>query len=99
MSITIAAYKVEIVEDGCRECGKGAQWAVIGPDDVAGATTYDEQSAAQDEADLCNQGFAAGIAYADNLFESGAAVRTASKAFAQVMHEERMNRISRGEKP
>ena len=58
------AYRVEQDKtgEGCKECGYGNLWDVIGPDGVAYSISWTEQSDAQDFADAMNQAYEEGQA-------------------------------------
>jgi hypothetical protein len=55
-----APYKVEIDIDGCRECGCGKSWAIVGPGDVQRSTTYGDIDEAGYIADEMNEAFSLG---------------------------------------
>jgi hypothetical protein len=54
------AYRVEIDVSGCPKCGHGAYWDVIGPDDVALATSYADKEDAIEIAEILNMAYEAG---------------------------------------
>lgn len=50
-------YRVELDDPGCKECAAGRMWVVVGPDGIAGSTSYSDQGAAEEIAELQNEAF------------------------------------------
>lgn len=53
-------FFVEPEKDGCRRCGSGKSWNVIGPDDVALSTTFDDEDDAVHHAEILTEAYSAG---------------------------------------
>lgn len=51
------AYFIEVDQNGCRTCGAGRSWVVIGPNGIGGSTTYLDSDDAQEIADMMNDAF------------------------------------------
>ena len=54
------AYVVIIDQDGCKECGHGRTFQVVGPDDVALGTTWEDLEFAQQIAEQLNDAYKLG---------------------------------------
>ena len=54
-------YHIEVERDGCRFCGAGKTYWVVGSDDVADGTTYENEEDALDLADMLNDAFENGL--------------------------------------
>lgn len=46
-AVAVQAYRVELEAEGCRECGHMRLWRVVGPDDVATSTLYEDKDEAE----------------------------------------------------
>jgi hypothetical protein len=55
-------YFVEVDVTGCRCCGAGKTWTVIGPDGVAASRSWECVSDAEDFAEALNDAFYKGVA-------------------------------------
>lgn len=55
----VRAYTVEIdsTAPGCTQCGAGRMWWIVGPDGVAGSTSYGDEGVAADLAEQLNEAF------------------------------------------
>ena len=58
----MSAYKVERYNQGCKECGDGATWVIVGPDGVASATSYGDKDQADEICELQNEAYEKGLA-------------------------------------
>ena len=57
----MSAYWVEMEKaDHCEACGRGGQWYVIGPDDVALSVSFDRKEDAEELAGHMSAAFDAG---------------------------------------
>lgn len=63
-------YFTEVDNNGCSHCGSGRTWNVIGPDGVALSTSYEDEDAAIDLADMLNEAFARGASSRDKEIAS-----------------------------
>lgn len=54
------AYSAEVDTPGCEACGLGARWNVVGPDDVATSTIYEDQELAEEVAEDLSAAYRAG---------------------------------------
>ena len=54
------AYVVIIDQDGCKECGHGRTFQVVGPDEVALGTTWEDLESAQEMAYELNAAYMLG---------------------------------------
>lgn len=55
------AYRVEADEPPCGSCGRGGEFAVVGPDGTALPTTFEDEDDALDLADDLNVAYRAGV--------------------------------------
>lgn len=46
------AYRIEAEKPGCEHCGAGSQWCIVGPDEIALSTSWEDKSFAED---LCEE--------------------------------------------
>lgn len=53
-------YRVEISDRGCGECQTGMTWWVVGPDEIASSTSYDEEEDANSLAAALNAAYELG---------------------------------------
>jgi hypothetical protein len=56
----MAAYVVEVENEGCVHCGHGKQWIVVDPDGIGGGTTYGDEEDAIEIAEMLTDAFEAG---------------------------------------
>jgi hypothetical protein len=54
------AYFVEPEKEGCRRCGQGKTWNVIGPDDLALSTTFEDKDDAEHHASILSEAWRLG---------------------------------------
>jgi hypothetical protein len=55
-----APFFVEVEDPGCRNCGTGKTWAVVGPDGCTTGMSYGDEDDAQEQADDLNNAFVQG---------------------------------------
>jgi hypothetical protein len=60
MPLEHAKYFVEPEKEGCRRCGEGKTWNVIGPDDLALSTTFEDKDDAEHHASILNEAWRLG---------------------------------------
>lgn len=63
--LKMLAYRIEVSEAGCRHCGAGREWVIVGMDGCATSITWCDIIPAIDDLDLRNDVFEIG-------FEAGA---------------------------
>lgn len=54
-------YYVDIDEKGCTHCGRGENYVVLGPDDVAFGTTFEDRDDAEELAGMLTDAYTAGL--------------------------------------
>jgi len=50
-------YFVEVDSNGCRHCGVGRTWTVIGPNGVGASRSWEDEEDAENFADSLNEAF------------------------------------------
>lgn len=50
-------YHIELDRDGCKFCGEGKTWWVVGSDDVGDSQSFGDEDAAQEKCDDLNEAF------------------------------------------
>ena len=54
-------YRVSVETTGCKCCGGGTFWSVVGPGEVSLATSYADKEDAEFLRDMCNMAYLAGM--------------------------------------
>lgn len=72
------AYKVEVEEKGCGECGEGKQWIVVGPDGCGQGVTYGDIDEAESVCEILNECY-------EKAFEAGYETRKEHEELEKVM--------------
>lgn len=60
MTTPAPAYRVEVYNDGCKTCGHGKQWWIVGPGDVGGGKSYGDEVEAFEDCEALNGAYLAG---------------------------------------
>lgn len=62
---TKPAYRVAVDDNGCEKCGRGKQWAVVGPDDTAESVMFSDEEDADALAAALNAAYNKGFVSAN----------------------------------